>query len=212
MIHIPEEYKKFVNSVKRKCKYHNVNLVLSPSKHVILTDDYKNECSGYFGEKLLVVACGKPAEDWIDIFVHESSHMDQWIQKDSRLEQWDNATSSMWEYLCGNKLLNKAQLKNIVDSIIDLELDCEKRSVEKIKKWKLPIDLDDYIRVSNAYIFSYRLIGTYKRFPTGIALDDKLINAAPKVFLKSYQQIPTPLSRELHRFYQELLDKDKIAA
>jgi hypothetical protein len=130
MIPIPEEYKKFVNSIKRKCRYHKVNLVLSPSRHVVLTDDYKNECSGYFNgsERLFVVACGCPIEDWIDVLAHESCHMDQWIKNDPRLDAWGNACASMWEYLVGNKLLNKSQLRKVEDLIIESELDCEKRS------------------------------------------------------------------------------------
>jgi hypothetical protein len=84
--------------------------------------------------------------------------------------------------------------------------------VEKIKKWALPIPIENYIREANAYIFSYRLMGQYKRFPTGLAADRKLVESAPKVFMKSYQQIPSQLSKELHRFFQELQNKDKIAA
>jgi hypothetical protein len=214
MIPIPDEYKRFVNSVKRRCKYHGVKLVLSPSKNVIFTDDYKNECSGYFSDsdRLLVVACGKPAEQWIDILVHESAHMDQWVQKDPRMEEWDAACIAFSEFLQGTKIMNKSQLRNVIDSMIDLELDCEKRSVELIKKWKLPIDLDNYIRVANAYVLSYRVMGTYKRFPKGIGDDDQLLAVSPNKFLKSYQQIPTPLAKELHRFFQDQQREEKKAA
>jgi hypothetical protein len=214
MIFVPDEYKKFINSVKKKCKYHGIQLVLSPSKQVILSDDYKNECSGYFSgsNKHLVVACGRPAKDWIDVLVHESSHMDQWIQRDPRVPVWEEACASMWDYLSGIKLLNKAQLRKVEDLIIENELDCEKRSVDKIRKWGLPIPIENYIREANTYVFSYRFMGTYKKFPTSLTTDRKLIEAAPKIFLKSYQQVPTQLGKELHRFFEELLEKEKIAA
>lgn len=210
MIPIPSEYKSYVNSVKRKCKYHGVNLVLSPSRNVILTDDYKNECSGYFdGEtKLFVVACGKPAEEWMQVFVHEACHMDQWIQKDPRLGAWGNACAAMWEFLQGKRLLNKAQLRKVEDLIMQSELDCEMRSVEKIKEWGLPIPLEKYIKGANAYVFSYRLMGTYMKFPMGIMKDTALLEASPKVFLKSYQQIPTKLAKELNRFFKDQKDPE----
>lgn len=210
MIPIPSEYKKFVDSVKRKCKYHGIKLVLSPSRYVIFTDDYKNECAGYFADddKLLVVACGKPAEEWIQILVHESCHMDQWIQNDPRLEEWGNACISYSQYLQGNKILNKAQLRSVEDKLIELELDCEIRSVAKIKKWGLPISIEKYIKEANVYILSYRIQGQYKKFPVGLSKDKQLVEAAPKVFLKSYQQIPTKLSKELHRFFEELIAKE----
>ena len=37
---IPTEFKPFMTSVKRQCKTYGIELVLSPSRNVVLTDDY----------------------------------------------------------------------------------------------------------------------------------------------------------------------------
>lgn len=76
---IPEEFKPFMASVKRQCKAYGIELILSPSKTVVLTDDFSQDCSGYFcdRDKALVVACGKPFNEWIEILIHEFCHMEQ---------------------------------------------------------------------------------------------------------------------------------------
>lgn len=209
MFTVPVEYKKFFDSVKRKCKYYGVNFVLSPSKTVISPDDIHNECSGYFDEsiKSLVVACGKPTEEWIQILVHESSHMDQWVS-DSRWYDWGVTCEKMWAYLDGTLMLNKTQLNKVIDQMIELELDCEKRSIVKIKEWGLPISTEKYIKKANTYLYSYRAMADYKAFPTGIYYDEQVVRYAPKVFQKDYQIIPDKLRVEINRFYEQLNRKN----
>lgn len=209
MFHIPAEYRPFVNSVKKKCKYHGIKLILSPSATVIFSDDYQNECSGYFSEdlKVLVAAVGKPAKDWIDLLVHESCHLDQWIQDKERCKQWSEACIAWAQYLAGEKLLNKRQLKKILDQIIEMERDCEERSIAKIKQWKLPVNLDRYQRGANAYLFMHRLMPQYKKFPIGMYNDDKLLQAAPNRLRKRFEKLPPVFEIEAHRFYKELLLK-----
>ena len=64
---IPQEFKPFVANVRRRCKINGVELMMAPSKTVVVTDSFSTDCSGYFDEadKVLAVACGKPFEEWI---------------------------------------------------------------------------------------------------------------------------------------------------
>ena len=80
---IPQEFKPFVAYVRRMCKKHRVELMLAPSKTVMLTDNFSADCSGYFNgdDRVLVVGCGKPFEEWIEILVHEFSHLQQWLDE-----------------------------------------------------------------------------------------------------------------------------------
>jgi hypothetical protein len=204
MFQIPDEYKPFVKSVKRKCKYHKINFMLCPAKWVIFTEDFKEECSGYFDDKYksLVVSCGKPVSDWMPVFIHESSHLDQWVH-DKRWKSWEQMCIDFWEYMAGNKMLNKAQVNKLVDVMIELELDCEIRSVEKIKKWALPLNIAEYIKKANIYVYSYRIMVDYKKFPTGVYYDPKVLDAAPDKFQKDYSVVPEQLKKELHRWFLE---------
>jgi hypothetical protein len=47
-----------------------------------------------------------------------------------------------------------------------MELDCEKRSVAKIKQFKLPINIKEYIQKANAYIFFYRALSKTRKWTT----------------------------------------------
>lgn len=189
---IPQEYKSFMASVKRQCKTYKVELMLAPSKQVILTDDFLQECSGYFEdtERALVVACGKPVEEWMQILIHEFCHMEQW-KSDDRWGKWNIACGKMWGWMAGEIIMNKKQLANVIDDMIELESDCEMRAVEKIKQWNLPINTTIYTQKANIYLYSYAMMPYLKRFPTGIYYDKELFKMSPSKFMKSYKKVPS---------------------
>jgi hypothetical protein len=188
---IPDEFKPFVASVKRQCKTYGIELVLSPSKNVVLTDDYTQDCSGYFcdRDKALVVACGKPFNKWVEILVHEFCHMEQW-KSDERWGKWTDACEKTWSWMGGDIIMNKTQLRNVLDDMVELEKDCEMRAVEKIKKWGLPISVPKYVQKANIYLYSYYMLPEIKQFPTGIYDNEALIKLSPTGFKKSYRKVP----------------------
>jgi hypothetical protein len=201
---IPKEFKPFVNSVKRQCRDYKVDLVLSPSRKVVVTDDFETECGGYFDgdNRDLVVACGKPFEKWVEILVHESSHMDQW-KSDDRWDKWGVSCSSMWAWLSGEKIMNRTQVSKMLDDMIELEKDCEMRAVEKIKKWGLPINVGKYIQRANIYLYSYGMMHKLKKFPTDIYSDNKLVAMASSTFKKNYKKVPEDIAEHMVRFYSQ---------
>lgn len=199
---IPSEYKPFIASVKRQCKIYGIELMLSPSRTVVLTDDYAQDCSGYFcdRDKVLAVACGKPFKDWIEILVHEFCHMEQW-KTDPRWKGWTDACGKTWEWMAGDIIMNKTQLSNLLDNMVELERDCEIRAVEKIKKWGLPISVQKYVQKANIYLYSYHMLPVIKRFPTGIYTDTTLLDMSPKGFKKSYRKVPDEMAKYMTEKY-----------
>lgn len=193
---IPPEYKPFLASVKRQCKTYGIELVLAPSRDVVLTDDFSQDCSGYFcdRDKALVVACGKPFKDWFEILVHEFCHMEQW-KTDERWVRWTDACGKTWEWMAGDIIMNKTQLRNVLDEMVELEKDCEMRAVEKIRKWGLPISVQKYVQKANVYLYSYHMLPEIKRFPTGVHSDKNLVEMAPKTFKKSYRKVPEDMAK-----------------
>ena len=193
---IPPEYKPFLASVKRQCKTYGIELVLAPSRDVVLTDDFSQDCSGYFcdRDKALVVACGKPFKDWFEILVHEFCHMEQW-KTDPRWGKWTDACGKTWEWMAGDIIMNKTQLRNVLDEMVELEKDCEMRAVEKIRKWGLPISVQKYVQKANVYLYSYHMLPEIKRFPTGVHSDKNLVEMAPKTFKKSYRKVPDEMAK-----------------
>lgn len=199
---IPDEYKPFISSVKRQCKTYGIELVLSPSRNVVLTDDFTQDCSGYFcdRDKALVVACGRPFEEWFEILVHEFCHMEQW-KNDSRWVEWTDACAKTWEWLAGNAMMNNTQLRNVLDTMVELEKDCEIRAVEKIKKWELPISVQKYVQKANVYLYSYHVLPDIKKFPTAVHSDMELVKMAPVKFKKSYRKVPPEMKAHIIRKY-----------
>jgi hypothetical protein len=160
-----------------------------------LTDDYLQDCSGYFcdTDKALVVACGKPFKEWFEILIHEFCHLEQW-KTDPRWKKWTTACGKTWEWMAGDNIMNKTQLRNVLDDMVELEKDCEMRAVEKIRKWGLPVNITQYIKKANVYLYSYHMLPEIKKFPTGVHTDINLIEMAPKTFKKSYRKVPDDMA------------------
>jgi hypothetical protein len=195
---IPQEFKPFVAYVRRMCKIHKVELMMSPSKTVVLTDNFSADCSGYFDDvdKVMAVACGKPFKDWIEILVHEFSHMQQWLD-DDRWEHWTDCCGELWTWLDKEKIMNNNQLKAVIDGMIDLERDCEVRALDNITKWKLPINKSEYKRKANLYLYSYRMMPILRKFPSGIYDNKSLIAMCPPRMLKKYNKIPEHIEKAI---------------
>lgn len=199
---IPKEYKPFMATVKRMCSKHGIELMLAPSKTVVITDSFSTDCSGYFDDtdKVLAVACGKPFEQWIEILVHEYGHMQQWIH-DERWEKWGRSCGELWSWIDKEMIMNNSQLKGVIDNMIELERDCEIRALEVIKKYNLPINKAEYKRKANLYLYSYRLMPILKKFPTGIYDNRQLVAMCPPRMLKKYDKVPEPLQDLILKLY-----------
>ena len=199
---IPEAFKPFFSAAKRKCKANKVSLVLSPSKTVVITDSFSTDCSGYFDDynKVLAVACGKPFDEWIEILVHEYSHMEQWIE-DDRWGYWTDCCDALWSWLDKEKMMNMAQVDKIVDGMIELERDCEIRALNNIRKFNLPINKSQYQRKSNLYLYSYRMMKHIKKFPTGIYYNKELVAMCETRIKKDYREVPENIKNLIIEIY-----------
>lgn len=161
-VSIPRTDREFVDSVIAKADAHGIKMILSDTRSVKYG---LIECNGYFVDKpeaQLAVAWRQPTyERSLRILVHESCHMDQWIE---RADVWNNTTvgdtdtMTILDLWFGHFVeLSADQLARYSIASREIELDCERRAVEKIKQWNLPIDLDTYIREANAYVNFYNI-------------------------------------------------------
>jgi hypothetical protein len=195
---IPEEYKQFVAYVRRRCKIKGIELMLSPSRNVVITDSFSTDCSGYFDDvnKVLVVACGRPFNEWIEILIHEYSHMQQWTS-DDRWTYWTDCCLDLWAWLDKEKTMNGTQLGKVLDGMVDLERDCELRAIENIKKWKLPINKAQYQRKANLYLYSYKLMAQLKKFPSGIYDNKEIVAMCPSRIVSNKSSVPDNIAKAI---------------
>jgi hypothetical protein len=148
---------------------HKIKVILDPNK---VTFGDENEVSGLFDSENaeLTVNISKPTDEWTAVMVHESCHMDQHIEQCKPWTDLDikghDATTLLDMWLEHVVDLNQNQLSDVLNRVIAMELDCEVRSVEKIKKYKLPINISEYIQKANAYMYFYRALGFTRKWTT----------------------------------------------
>lgn len=148
-IKLTKNDKVFIEFVKTECKRTGIKCDLRPTTW--LKCDGK-QCSGYFDADNKVLAVSMNRRDSLGILVHEYCHLTQW---EDGIELWDKAGDSLVklnDWLDGKRVYKIAKHLAIAR---DLELDNERRSVRMIRKWKLSIDVQDYIRKANAYVHFY---------------------------------------------------------
>jgi hypothetical protein len=172
---------KLLGDIASKCICNKISFNLEYKK---LVDESNLPCSGYFDETSLVVAVDKKNEtDWIGTLIHESCHLDQFLQK-SKLWINDNIGLDIVEEYVKNRKKDKKKVLNAIKNTMLLEIDCEKRSIKKFKKYKINIDLKKYIREANAYIFSYVYAYENKKWYPVPYENLKITKNMPCIFLK----------------------------
>lgn len=172
--------------------------------------------SGYFAQttdgvepSTLMVAIGKPFEDWLPIYLHESSHMDQCIEN---VPAWTNitmtdgreATDAVFSWIDGEELSDE-YLDEAIRRALEVELDCERRTHEKIMKYNLMdiINPEEYVKKSNSYIYFYLFVKSTRSFytqgfqPYNI---EAVWSVAPDTFDNDYLVIPTDLHKAFTKY------------
>jgi len=139
----------FIEHVKAECKRTGIKCDLRPVRYVKISNI---RCSGYFDSEGKVLVCSMNRSDSLGILAHEYAHLTQW---DEGIKLWDESGNSMEKidsWLGGKRVHN---IKRHLAVSRDLELDNERRTAKLIKKWKLSIDLNDYVKRANAYVHFY---------------------------------------------------------
>ena len=80
---------------------------------------------------------------YVELLVHESCHMDQWIENTKywSIERENNSLDEFWKLLKKEKVTNlKFHLRNVQM----MEAECEKMSIQKIIDYDLGIDVKKY--------------------------------------------------------------------
>ena len=197
MISKNKEVKAFIEHVQKKANRLGVKIFLSKDKFLTLPGGA--QCSGYFDSNeptTLAVATGRGIKFWITILVHEFCHMEQW-HKDK--EMWAKSdTSYLIDDWLSGKNFSKKKINELIDTARNLEMDCEKRAVKTIKKWNLPIDTEEYIQKSNAYILFYNYLKKVRKWTTANNSpyrSKKIYTHMSKKFLKDYSELPIEVEK-----------------
>jgi hypothetical protein len=197
----PKEIQDYFQEIDAKCKQHDVKFRVSGGKSVYSGGGC---CGGFFSDspKELAIAINKPLKWVLATLVHEDSHFDQWLNRQS---VWYNQRISRNFNNFFDWLQNIKNIKNPIESakhVIALESDCERRSIKKIKKrWSHVISPETYAQSANAYMFSYLYMAQSRKW---ISNSVKIKN---KCFYRNFPQKILGKFENLSEEYFELFRK-----
>ena len=157
--------------------------------------------AGFFcaEERRLCVATRRSFCSWFPIFVHESCHMQQYLEN---CESWSNldigivntdACGLLFDWLEHRIELHANDVAAYCRAVQMLELDCEKRSVRNILDWQLTVDLDEYVRGANAYVMFYNYVRKHRKWTKEKSVYDPILacNFEPKFYADhEYHNMP----------------------
>jgi hypothetical protein len=187
--------KAFVEYVKAHCKELGIKCDLRPT-HFVYCGSIK--CAGYFDSDSNMLVVSMKHKDALGVLVHEYCHLTQW---QDGIELWSiagNALNKVEDWLKGKRVRNIAT--HLAHSR-DLELDNERRSVKMMKKWKLTIDVDDYIRKANAYVHFYNWMHHSRTWskPGNAPYTNKVVlSTMSSKFNMRYDQLPRKVYNAFH--------------
>lgn len=161
----------FINHVVTTATTNGVQVCLENTKLIKACDDC-DTAHGLFADvphPVLKVACDNPFNVWFPTLVHESCHMDQWIEQ---IPMWNESyvmgidANDILDLWTNHKIeLTPDQRNVVIKSIRDIEVDCERRAIDKVNKFDLPINVEEYIKKANAYAYYYTVLGETRAWP-----------------------------------------------
>ncbi len=192
--------KEVIKNIYFTAKSHGVKFNISNEEKIGYPPDGKMMVSGYFmgdengNQPELGLAVGGSKQDWLLILLHESCHMDQWLGKSSIWSNGQLAGKDVYDLLeewINGKELQGWEIHKIIKSCIDIELDCEKRTVEKIRNYELlNIDRVEYIQKANSYIMFYgAILKKRKWYVKAPYIEKNVWMRMPKAFLEKSNYI-----------------------
>jgi hypothetical protein len=202
--------KSFILDLQEKCNINGINLMIVNKPGVPYVTENAIMVNGYFDEKSKTLACaaGKDISQWLTILIHESSHMDQYLEQ---IPEWLN-NLDLFEtdkWLVGDDNVDMDRINMEIKTAVQVELDCEKRTVDKIKKWSMDniVDVEEYVQKANAYILFYLWMKDNRKWyeigrePYNLP---EIFKEMPKTFETNYSE----LSAELRMTLDKLKNKN----
>jgi hypothetical protein len=153
------------------------------------------------GQRLIIQRVRGELKDWGPTFIHEYCHFLQWKKGKYASFLYGEAGGDFDYWLKKKVKLGDKELNLIVNRIKRCELDCEKTVVKMIKKHKLEINVEQYTKNANAYIYSYNMIVETKRwYKDSPHATREILDIMPGHFLSRYDRTPKKY-RELYLKY-----------
>jgi hypothetical protein len=164
--------------------------------------------SGGFCSENMTFECamGKEEKLAFSIFVHEYNHFRQWFEKDPL---WIHGGDEILDYWLSpewheNPTMTQEEALKYMIQTMKLELDCELRSVKMFKEYDLGIDIDWYIKCSNAYVYFYKVMFDERKWYVTAPYEvPEILDILPTTFLENPDDYWNNVPEEFVRLVKE---------
>lgn len=156
-----------------------------------------SECSGWCDDNEIVVALKNPLFE--QVYCHEFSHMTQVVENSP---VWKN-NYKFWDDI-KNKKFDKLNWDSVME-VIELERDCEIRSMKFSKKWDL-FNNEVYARFANLYLYYYQYVFLTKTWVDSTSIYHPMLIDIMPTKIQSLQKFNL-INMPLMTLYNECLHK-----
>lgn len=143
--------------VRKDLSEYGFNLVIGRGKQI----NCGSRVSGYFSEVTKEIRVARHSNDFLPTLVHEYSHFQQYAE--GKFAAAGDA-ADLLEGWFGGKDYAEREVSRAFSVVRSCERDAERRSVDLIKYYNLPVNLDLYIRRANCYIYAHYIMHRYRKF------------------------------------------------
>lgn len=201
---------EFEEKIRQSCGYWGVALQVDRDRYV---NDGTGESNGWFDAAMPKLAYAKGHDAWFPVALHEYNHMCQWQEKDPIFFSDDllAADDYLWEWLLREVELSPEDARKYAMVYLQLELNCERRSLKMITDLGLPLDTERYAQKANAYILFYHLVLKHRKWykieeePYHI---EEIVSAMPKdLHTLNYEEISDEMVTLFETHIPYLLEK-----
>ncbi len=183
-----ENLQTFLDYVDKKLKRHRFKLKLSVDELEV----NGNSVGGMFDSDLRELVIDFQQEDWLETLVHEFSHFLLYLKNDRKQNKKEcEAAEFLWGWLEFSVEAKNPEIKKHLEVVRKMELGAEKMSVKLIKKYKLNVNVSDYIKKANVYVYFYNFVylhRTWLRDDVGIESMEELLAIVPDTFTMKYNK------------------------
>lgn len=183
----PMSVRRYLGRTVAEMIEHGWGVDFVSDEYVWLDDSGRLEsrCTGYVEECEVMgitmhVAVDKPVEAWLESYVHEFGHFQQWRDRGQRAhnrisDRYESARVNLEAWTKKRRRFSRRQLWGFVHAIVAEEADAEARAIKDVRTYGLPIDVDEYVQSANAYLLSYVYMLNERKCPDPAAARNEKI-------------------------------------
>ena len=205
-----EKSELFVKHAKRLCRRHGVSLRFLNKRYA--STDGRDKVQGYFCEgdeeekPHIVIAKKNHRTDWLGTLCHELGHMFQWLEGDLTYAALDYSGADANSIFDEDDHSYKTR-RHAMMLVLANELDAERRAVDLILKWDLPVDVKRYTKQSNAILYYHHIALETDEWAAKKTLNSKrILDKMPSTFDNDYSTIPDDMKELMMSVNKELKD------